>query len=97
MHEHLIEHIKNSVVTNITSSGLRDKLGAAISQGIMENPVVICSHGGRARAIEKGDIVIDVAFLGASSSDEYGNANGSHGPAACSSLGYAKVDAQIAK
>ena len=49
VHEPLIEHIKNGVVTNITSSGLRDKVGAAISAGIMENPVVIRSHGGRAR------------------------------------------------
>lgn len=96
VHEPIIGHIKNGVITNITSSGLRDKVGAAISQGIMENPVIIRSHGGRARAIEMGDIVIDVAFLGASSSDAYGNANGSHGPAACGSLGYAKVDAEFA-
>ncbi len=96
VHEPIIGHIKNGVITNITSSGLRDKVGAAISQGIMDNPVVIRSHGGRARAIEMGDIVIDVAFLGASSSDAYGNANGSHGPAACGSLGYAKVDAEFA-
>ncbi|MFV0379410.1 MAG: citrate lyase subunit alpha [Anaerorhabdus sp.] len=96
-HEPIIEHIKNGVITNITSSGLRDKVGAAISNGIMENPVVIRSHGGRARAIEMGDIKIDVAFLGASSSDEYGNANGSHGKATCGSLGYAKVDAEFAE
>lgn len=72
VHEPLIEHIKNGVVTNITSSGLRDKVGAAISAGIMENPVVIRSHGGRARAVAAGDIHIDVAFLGAPSSDAYG-------------------------
>lgn len=96
IHEPLINHIKNGVVTSITSSGLRDNLGAEISKGLMENPVVIRSHGGRARAIESGDICIDVAFLGAPSSDEYGNANGSHGKATCGSLGYAKVDAKYA-
>jgi len=96
VHEPLIDHIKNGVVTNITSSGLRDKLGAAISTGIMENPVVIRSHGGRARAIVSGDIHIDVAFLGAPSSDEYGNVNGTSGKAICGSLGYAKVDAKYA-
>lgn len=96
IHEPIIEHIKKGVITNITSSGLRDKVGAAISQGIMENPVVIRSHGGRARAIEMGDIKIDVAFLGASSSDAYGNANGSHGRSACGSIGYARVDAEFA-
>lgn len=96
VHEPIIEHVKNGVITNITSSGLRDKVGAAISRGLMENPVVIRSHGGRARAIEKGDIHIDVAFLGAPSSDCYGNANGSHGKATCGSLGYARVDAEFA-
>lgn len=96
VHEPLIEHIKNGVVTNITSSGLRDKVGAAISSGIMENPVVIRSHGGRARAIAAGDIHIDVAFLGAPSSDAYGNANGTKGKATCGSLGYAMIDAKYA-
>lgn len=96
VHAPLIGHIEQGVITNITSSGLRDKLGAAISHGLLENPVVLRSHGGRARAIEKGDIHIDVAFLGAPSSDLYGNANGSHGKATCGSLGYAKVDAEFA-
>src|SRR5699024_8107300 len=95
-HEPLINYIKNGVVTNVTSSGLRDKVGAAISEGIMENPVVIRSHGGRARAIASGDIHIDVAFLGAPSSDEYGNANGTKGKATCGSLGYAMIDAKYA-
>ncbi|MCK1194725.1 citrate lyase subunit alpha [Streptococcus uberis] len=96
VHEPLIDHIKNGVVTNITSSGLRDKVGAAISSGIMENPVVIRSHGGRARAIAAGDIHIDVVFLGAPSSDAYGNANGTKGKATCGSLGYAMIDAKYA-
>ncbi|MFC6346620.1 citrate lyase subunit alpha [Vagococcus carniphilus] len=97
VHEPLIGHIKNGVVTNITSSGLRDKVGAAISEGIMENPVVIRSHGGRARAIARGDIKIDVAFLGAPSSDAYGNVNGTVGKATCGSLGYAMIDAKYAE
>lgn len=96
VHAPLIDYIKSGVVTNITSSGLRDKLGAAISNGIMANPVVIRSHGGRARAIASGDIHIDVAFLGAPSADEYGNINGVNGKATCGSLGYAKIDAKYA-
>ncbi|MFH5836505.1 citrate lyase subunit alpha [Proteiniclasticum sp. C24MP] len=96
VHAPLIDHIKNGVITQITSSGLRDRLGAEISHGLMENPVIIRSHGGRARAIEKDEIHIDVAFLGAPSADVYGNANGSHGKANCGSLGYAKVDAEFA-
>lgn len=96
VHEPLIDHIKNGVVTNITSSGLRDKVGAAISSGIMENPVVIRSHGGRARAIASDDVHIDVAFLGVPSSDAYGNSNGTVGKATCGSLGYAMIDAKYA-
>ena len=96
IHKPLIEHIKNGVVSKITTSGLRGALAEEISRGLMKEPVIIRSHGGRARAIEAGDIKIDVAFLGAPSSDEYGNASGSRGVANCGSLGYAKVDAQYA-
>ncbi|HAZ37747.1 MAG TPA: citrate lyase subunit alpha [Clostridiaceae bacterium] len=96
VHRPLIEHIKNGVITKITTSGLRGGLAEEISNGLMEEPVIIRSHGGRARAIEAGDIKIDVAFLGASSSDEYGNASGSRGTANCGSLGYAKIDAEYA-
>ncbi|MGC3150668.1 citrate lyase subunit alpha, partial [Enterococcus faecalis] len=73
-----------------------DKVGAAISAGNMENPVVIRSHGGPARAVAAGDIHIDVAFFGAPSSDAYGNANGTKGKATCGSLGYPMVDAKYA-
>lgn len=96
IHKPLIEHIKNGVVTKITTSGLRGALAEEISNGIMKEPVIIRSHGGRARAVECGDIKIDVAFLGVPASDEYGNASGSRGIANCGSLGYAKVDAQYA-
>jgi citrate lyase subunit alpha / citrate CoA-transferase len=96
VHTPLIEHIKNGVITKITTSGLRGGLAEEISKGLMKEPVIIRSHGGRARAMETGEIKIDVAFLGAPSSDEYGNASGSRGTANCGSLGYAKIDAQYA-
>lgn len=93
VHAPLVEHIKNGVVTKIHTSGIRGKLAEAISGGLMEEPVIIRSHGGRARAIESGQVHIDVAFMGASSCDEYGNANGVQGKAKCGSMGYAMVDA----
>ncbi|MBU3171213.1 citrate lyase subunit alpha [Clostridium estertheticum] len=96
VHEPLIEHIKNGVVTKIITSGVRGPLAEAISNGILETPIIIRSHGGRARAIEAGDSQIDVAFLGAPCCDEYGNANGYSGKSFCGSLGYAKVDAEYA-
>lgn len=95
-HEPVIGHIKSGVVTGIQSSGLRSPLGDEISKGILKKPVVIRSHGGRARAVEDGELHIDVAFLAAPSCDEMGNMNGRTGKSACGSLGYAKVDAQYA-
>ena len=96
-HNGLVAHIKSGVVNRIETSGLRGKLAQAVSEGILEYPAVIRSHGGRARAISSGDIKIDVAFLATSSADCMGNANGVVGKSICGSLGYAKVDAQYAE
>lgn len=96
IHEPLIEHIKNGVIRRIETSGIRGALGEAISNGIMDEPIIIRSHGGRGRAIECGDLHIDVAFLGVPACDIYGNANGFSGPSLCGSLGYAMVDAHYA-
>lgn len=96
MNDIVVEAIKKGVVTNITSSGMRGSLGDAVSHGLLENPVVFRSHGNRARAIEQGEIKIDVAFLGVPNSDNAGNANGMDGDAAFGSLGYALIDAQYA-
>ncbi|RRD40795.1 citrate lyase subunit alpha [Leptotrichia sp. OH3620_COT-345] len=95
-HECMVEHIKNGVVDRIESSGLRGELAKGISDGILPTKAVIRSHGGRARAIVEGDLKIDVAFIGASSSDCMGNSNGVVGKSVCGSLGYAMVDAEYA-
>lgn len=102
-HAPLIGHIKNGVIRHIETSGLRGELANAISNGLMDTPVVFRSHGGRACAIENGDLHIDVAFLGAPSCDACGNANGyvreevqQPGNILCGSMGYAKTDAQYA-
>ena len=96
-HWPLIEHIKNGVIRQIYTSGLRGKLGEEISAGLMENPVQIHSHGGRVQLIQSGELSIDVAFLGVPCCDEFGNANGFSGKSRCGSLGYARVDAEHAK
>lgn len=95
-HEPLIDHIRNGVITGIFTSGMRGKLGQAISAGLMARPVQIHSHGGRAHLIRSGEISIDVAFLGVPCCDVLGNANGTGGKSRCGSLGYAMVDAQYA-
>lgn len=100
VHKPLIEHIKNGVVTHISTSGMRGELAKAVSHGLMDNPVVFRSHGGRGSAVANGELHIDVAFLGASSCDPMGNACGySRSPNAksiCGSLGYALPDARYA-
>ncbi|MEA9391923.1 citrate lyase subunit alpha [Acerihabitans sp. TG2] len=92
----LIEPIRAGVITKIYTSGMRGKLADAISHGLMEEPVQIHSHGGRVKLLQDGELNIDVAFLGVPCSDEFGNANGSHGKSCCGSLGYAMVDAEFA-
>ena len=89
----VVEFVKDGTITRIEASGIRGELGDAVIEGIMENPVILRPHGARPRAIESGDLAIDVAFLGASAADEYGNATGQIGPNACGSMGYAFVDA----
>lgn len=48
------------------------------------------------RAIESGEVHIDVAFIGAPTSDCYGNARGKGGKSDCGVLSYAMVDAKYA-
>ncbi|MFH0473143.1 citrate lyase subunit alpha [Kluyvera ascorbata] len=93
----LIEHIESGVITRIYTSGMRGKLADAISHGLMDEPVQIHSHGGRVKLLQDGELQIDVAFLGVPCSDEFGNANGTHGKSCCGSLGYAMVDAHFAR
>lgn len=97
IHEPLIEHIKNGVVTSIETNYMSGPVARAISSGILDKPVVMRSHGGRPRAIECGELKIDVAFVAASAADDYGNLNGVTGPSACGSLGYAMADAEYAE
>ena len=100
VHAPLIEFIRKGVITKISTSGLRGELANEISHGLMQEPVVFRSHGGRGSAIASGELHIDVAFLGASSSDELGNACGysrsENAKSICGSLGYALPDARYA-
>ncbi|HHU0955023.1 TPA: citrate lyase subunit alpha [Yersinia enterocolitica] len=95
-HSPLVEHIRNGVVSEIYTSGLRGPLAKEISRGLLAKPVQIHSHGGRVNLIESGELTIDVAFIGVPACDEFGNTNGFSGAACCGSLGYARVDAEYA-
>lgn len=97
VHEPLLKHIQSGVVTAIDTNYMSGPVGKAISEGIMNQPVKFRSHGGRPRAIESGELKIDIAFIAAPAADYYGNINGVDGPSACGSLGYAYPDADFAK
>jgi citrate lyase subunit alpha/citrate CoA-transferase len=96
VHAPLVAHCRSGVIRRICTSGLRGALADEISRGLLEEPVLIHSHGGRARAMREASLHPDVAFLGAPSCDPYGNARGWAGRSACGSLGYAMVDARYA-
>lgn len=96
VHAPLVEYIKNGTVTGLDTNYISGPVATAVSKGILANPVIMRTHGGRARAIECGQLHIDVAFIGAPAADDYGNINGTQGTAACGSLGYAFPDAEYA-
>jgi len=92
----IVDFVRDGIIARIEASGIRGELGDAVLAGEMENPVILRTHGARPRAIEAGELQIDVAFIGASAADDYGNCTGQIGPNACGSLGYSFVDAQHA-
>ncbi|HEY8890305.1 MAG TPA: citrate lyase subunit alpha [Clostridium sp.] len=96
IHSPLVDHIKNGVITKIVTDYIGGPVGEAITNGYLKNPAVLMTHGGRPRAIESGDLHIDVAFIAAPACDSSGNINGVYGNAACGCLGYAIADAQYA-
>jgi citrate lyase subunit alpha/citrate CoA-transferase len=96
VHGPLIDHIKTGVVSALDTNYISGPVARAVSAGLCGKPVILRTHGGRARAIECGQLKIDVAFIAAPAADDYGNINGVSGPAACGSLGYAFSDADYA-
>jgi len=96
IHEPLVKHIENGVVTGLVANYISGPVADAISKGQLKKPAIMQTHGGRARAIESGDLHIDVAFLAAPTADTYGTINGVSGKSACGALGYAISDAEYA-
>ena len=96
VHAEIIPLIRKGVITGL-ECGVNGLIGELISRGELDCPVIVRSHGGRARSLITGEVPVDVAFLAAPCCDEYGNFNGFSGPSACGSLGYAMVDALHAR
>ena len=91
-----IHYIENGTITSVEASGIRGELGNYILKNGLKRGVTLRPHGGRARAIQEGSLKIDVAFVGASSADEFGNATGAYGKNVCGTLSYPMIDVQYA-
>lgn len=97
VHAPLVPLIEDQTVTKIFTNYVNGPVAKAISQGKLKDLLVMQTHGGRARAIEAGEVRIDVAFVAAPTADQNGNANGTAGKSACGALGYAIPDVKYAK
>ena len=95
-HAGLVPYMEDGTITGIQSYGVRGEIGKAISEGKLKGLAVMRSHGGRVRAIETGEVHLDIAFIGAPTCDDYGNCRGIGGKADCGVLSYAMVDADYA-
>ena len=93
----MIPLIKNGNITKIHTNYLNGEVAKVISQGYLKGDLIMNTHGGRARAIESGDLKIDVAILACPTVDKSGNGTGAFGPSACGTLGYAISDLEYAK
>lgn len=91
-HDELVPMIEDGTITNIQSSGVRGKIGEAISAGKLKRLATMRSHGGRIRAIQTGETTIDISFIGAPTCDDYGNCKGTGGKSDCGVLSYSFVD-----
>lgn len=96
-HQPLVDLIKNHQVTSIYTNYVNGPVADAISEGYLKHYLIMDTHGGRARAIEAGEISIDVAFIAASAADILGNANGVDGKNPCGPLGYIYPDLYFAR
>ena len=95
-HDPIAEYIEEGKVIGIQTSGIRGRMGQVVSEGKLKTPAIIRSHGGRPRAIEAGEVHIDIAFVAAPTSDCVGNCRGIGGKSNCGSMGYAMTDAKYA-
>ena len=96
VHAPLVDLMRAGVVTGLSAGYIAGPVGQAVSQGLLAQPARLLTHGGRARAIDEGDLRIDAAFVAASMADARGNLSGQAGAAAFGAMGYPQSDARHA-
>lgn len=92
----IADYIEEGKIIGVQTSGVRGRIGEVISAGKLSSPAIIRSHGGRPRAVEAGEVHIDIAFLAAASSDCCGNASGIRGKNNFGSFGFGTHDSHYA-
>ena len=95
VHEPVVDLIKKGTISHVLGS-MNGPVGRLCTTGGMQKTAILRSHGGRFRAIQDGDLHIDVAFIAAPTADPHGNANGLYGPSACGPLGFSLADSLYA-
>lgn len=95
----LAKYVEDGTITRVEASGIRGELGDRLIDGTirLEESAILRTHGARPRAIEMGELEIDVAFIAVSAADVYGNCTGQIGTNLCGSLGYSMIDARSAR
>ena len=96
-HDELVPMIEDGTITRIEASGVRGKIGEAISHGKLQGLAIMRSHGGRVRSLITGETKVDIAFIGSPTSDDYGNLRGIGGKTDCGVLSYSHVDGDQAE
>ncbi|MGO4305930.1 citrate lyase subunit alpha [Cupriavidus sp. RAF12] len=92
VHAPWVELIEAGVISKIYTAYAAGPVADAVVRGSLPSPLIMHTHGGRARLVESGTLRIDAAFVAAPTADAMGNMNGVQGPSACGTLGYAETD-----
>ena len=95
-HEPLIKYLEDGTIHHIEGS-MNGPLGKFVSEGNMQGIGVLRSHGGRYQAVQDGEVLIDIAVIGAACADPFGNANGLYGSSTSGLLGFALADSEYAE
>lgn len=97
VHEPMVELIQSGQITSIVTNYINGPVADIVSKGYLKGKIIMDTHGGRPRALESGDLIVDVAFIATPAVDLKGNGSGIDGVSACGTLGYAISDLEYAK
>lgn len=97
VHAPLVQAMQRGVVTGLRTGYVAGPVAAAVGQGVLARPMVLTTHGGRARDIETGRMPVDIAVIAAAMADRGGNLTGLAGAQAFGPMGYPQADAAHAR